>query len=505
VSSEGSWKGGEKIYEKRCWNGLLLEETTFSDGEKIKFTKYNHNEKVLWNMIEFFYINGAEREKIWIGDNGTVVKSISDSSGNLVNRTWNFFNGDVRSEAFQDNAIKSSIERDQSDSKLWSEKSLTYSSDGKIQLAKIKYDNGIENIEYFSPRGKTHEYEFDPNGISKTTFYSSSSKVNKIEKFDHSNSESGSERGEFYDAIGDMAVMEIRFDSGLIATSRYNENGRYKKIEIEESGGKRGYFYSTDQGEKITASDFDDAVYGKMGSDTLLGAKGNDAIFDSEDFSPVGVGNDELFGGAGNDSIYSQWGNDLLVGGDGDDVLISGADSGEPIIARSPETKRYLPDQDLLLSSDTLEGGSGADTFIFKVGMNGTEETIRKNTMPSGVIHWHGVAQENNRLHDHWAEGFGDDVISDFNKGEGDKIRVLGHTAILDKIEYIDTEDDGQVDYSIVRIIANQGGAYGAHQGDILGNITVFGDIVLIDDVEVKSSPHYGAASTLDQWLELYG
>jgi Ca2+-binding RTX toxin-like protein len=71
---------------------------------------------------------------------------------------------------------------------------------------------------------------------------------------------------------------------------------------------------------------------------------------------------DILNGGNGHDVLYGNAGNDLLNGGDGNDLLIGG------------------------VGNDTLTGGAGADTFTWKSG------------------------------------DLGNDVISDFNASEGDRI-----------------------------------------------------------------------------------
>ncbi|WP_346842270.1 retention module-containing protein [Metapseudomonas otitidis] len=71
---------------------------------------------------------------------------------------------------------------------------------------------------------------------------------------------------------------------------------------------------------------------------------------------------DILNGGNGHDVLYGNAGNDLLNGGDGNDLLIGG------------------------VGNDTLTGGAGADIFVWKAG------------------------------------DLGNDVIKDFNAGEGDRI-----------------------------------------------------------------------------------
>ncbi|TDQ66016.1 putative secreted protein (type I secretion substrate), partial [Maritalea mobilis] len=92
-----------------------------------------------------------------------------------------------------------------------------------------------------------------------------------------------------------------------------------------------------------------------------------------------------MFGGGGNDTLNGLDGLDFLSGGDGDDVLIGG------------------------LGSDTMEGGLGADTF--KVDSDSAGLTI-------------------------------EDVIADYNYGEGD---VVDLSDLFGAIGAVDLDDDGFV------------------------------------------------------------
>jgi serralysin len=108
-----------------------------------------------------------------------------------------------------------------------------------------------------------------------------------------------------------------------------------------------------------------DRFYGEDGQDTLRGGSGNDMLDGGtgHDNLDGGSGNDTLWGGAGNDTLFGSSGNDSVDGGSGNDTLWVG------------------------MGSDDLTGGLGADTFIFGRG-----------------------AQNNS--------------ISDFNLGQGDKLRL---------------------------------------------------------------------------------
>lgn len=88
-------------------------------------------------------------------------------------------------------------------------------------------------------------------------------------------------------------------------------------------------------------------------------------------------GNDSIFGGSGNDVLFGFTGNDIIRGGGGDDVLTGG------------------------LGVDRLTGGAGADTFKFLA------------------------------IEDTGAGGARRDVITDFNRAEGDKIDLWQVDAVV--------------------------------------------------------------------------
>ncbi len=260
----------------------------------------------------------------------------------------------------------------------------------------------------------------------------------------------------------------------------------------------------TDENDTLVGSEAADSLKGEMGDDTLQGGAGNDEL-------RGGYGVDLLEGGDGDDILEGGHGEDVLFGGDGNDILISRSDAREPDIADvpgrdesdpdgelDPTTGKLYPDQPIP-GDDILVGGAGGDTFVFNPLINAKKRFIEKHTMDNGMIHWHGVAGENNDLHDHWVDGFGDDVIMDFNRAEGDKIEITGHTADLYKIEHKDSDGDGFVDHSVLHVRSNQGRNGGAHQYDELGTITVYGDLVTRQDVTVNAAPALGIVDTIDQ------
>ncbi|NND50625.1 MAG: hypothetical protein HKN60_10280, partial [Rhizobiales bacterium] len=247
-----------------------------------------------------------------------------------------------------------------------------------------------------------------------------------------------------------------------------------------------------------------ETIIGTNDDDTIDGGAGSDVI-------DGGYGNDRLDGGDGNDTLDGGRGSDLLLGGDGNDVLISDSDAGEPTIAQDydpnagrngeidPATNRLYPNQPFV-ADDVLVGGAGADTFLLKPQINAKADIIAKHTDADGRIDWADVAGENNNAHDHWVDSIGTDIIADYDKEEGDQIKLYGHT-VDPEIEYRDVDGDGDAE-SIIKIYSNQGNGGGAHNGDFLGQVIVHGDRVEENDIEIKGMETYGVVETIGEVLE---
>ncbi|MEM8787880.1 MAG: LamG-like jellyroll fold domain-containing protein [Pseudomonadota bacterium] len=253
-----------------------------------------------------------------------------------------------------------------------------------------------------------------------------------------------------------------------------------------------------------------DTLYGEDGDDTLVGGRGNDQLVG-------GYGDDFLKGAKGNDVLEGGFGSDILLAGAGDDLLISRSDVGEDragqLVLGAPS--RPFPDASIdltqlklvdwvdqaVVGDDFLWGGAGNDHFYFELGINAKLDIIQKHVMDDRSIHWHGVAGENRRIHDHWVDGIGIDIIGDFNASQ-DKISVIGHTVNV-KVSYhtIDTDGDGRDDdaVSVITAYSQQGNGGGAHDEDYLGYIVVFGDMVTEDMIETDAGVHHGVIKTIDE------
>ncbi|MEM6618316.1 MAG: LamG-like jellyroll fold domain-containing protein, partial [Pseudomonadota bacterium] len=250
----------------------------------------------------------------------------------------------------------------------------------------------------------------------------------------------------------------------------------------------------------------DDGINGREGDDMIKGRGGDDIL-------QGGYGNDKLYGATGDDILDGGHGEDKLYGGAGNDLLISQADGREGLIKYDPDRDegdpyneltngKLYPDQPIP-GDDGLWGGSGADIFYFQTLINGKARYLEEHTNSDGTIRWHGVAGENDKLHDHWVDVIGQrDMVMDFDRSEGDRLIIEGHTTQIRYITYGDTDGDGVLDASLIALYSDQGNGGGAHNDDDLGYIQVFGDLVRHSDIEHTAGPAYGIVKTIDDLEE---
>ena len=134
------------------------------------------------------------------------------------------------------------------------------------------------------------------------------------------------------------------------------------------------YLRGGDSNDSIQGGGGADDINGNMGTDTINGGAGDDWVLGGKD-------NDLLLGGAGNDLVLGNIGDDTLHGDTGDDTVRGGQNND--VIFGSDGNDWLSGD----LGNDTISGGAGADVF-------------------------HTFAQT------------GIDVVTDFNRAEGDRVLI---------------------------------------------------------------------------------
>ncbi len=274
--------------------------------------------------------------------------------------------------------------------------------------------------------------------------------------------------------------------------------------DLSDAGPGLGPVYTVSD-DLINANGGNDVVDAGLGDDTVNGGAGNDSL-------TGGYGNDIVNGDNGADTLMGGHGSDTVNGGNGNDLIISRSDGREPIINQTinrgddPDYEvdfasgLLYPSQYNIAQNDVLTGGAGADTFRIEVLINAKEDIINRHVMENRMIHWHGVAGENNDVHDHWVDRFGDDTITDFNPDE-DTLEIIGHTVDVYNIDRTQDVDNDGVRDTIIYVQSNQGNA-GAHNKDKLGTLTVLGVQLDEDDFTEDANPAPGIVMTIDEYKE---
>lgn len=148
--------------------------------------------------------------------------------------------------------------------------------------------------------------------------------------------------------------------------------------------------------DAAVAGDGENTILGHGGDDFVAGGKGADKIKagSGKDWLFGGKGKDKALGNSGADKASGEGGKDVLKGQKGADVLKAGRGKDELVGGPGADVLKGQKGKDMLNGGpgkDKLSGGRGNDTFKFK----------KLKDSPDGRKH---------------------DVITDLNKGKGDKI-----------------------------------------------------------------------------------
>lgn len=183
----------------------------------------------------------------------------------------------------------------------------------------------------------------------------------------------------------------------------------------------------------------EDLIFGEAGADILLGDEGNDTLWGGtgndlliggadDDWLDGGTGDDRLFGGTGSDSMAGGQGSDLLFGEDGSDVMEGGdgfdllnGGAGDDTLLGGSGNDRLEGN----LGADHLDGGAGDDELF---GGNGNSS----DTLIGGAGNDRLAGEAGTDLFV-FADGFGQDVITDFDAfSSAERIDLGAVSAITD-------------------------------------------------------------------------
>jgi len=174
----------------------------------------------------------------------------------------------------------------------------------------------------------------------------------------------------------------------------------------------------------------DDVIFGYGGSDTIYGGDGNDIIYADappgrgagapagSTYLRGGAGDDYIVGGSGFNYVNGNQGDDtiigrssvgdVLLGGQGNDIINASQSTGHNIINGN------LGDDTLVAGSggDTVRGGQGDDVIYGGSGNDWLSGDRGNNTLTGGA----GA--------DTFHAGPGNDLVTDFDAAEGDRVML---------------------------------------------------------------------------------
>jgi Ca2+-binding RTX toxin-like protein len=203
-----------------------------------------------------------------------------------------------------------------------------------------------------------------------------SSALNKISSLQ--NSEASARVETFVNSLPETSTLQIR-----TLTPQSASNVITEPLVISGSGNSSGnsveaFVIDLSQLPSNTSVQLDNIEFAAIsGSATLIGGAGSNVISADDAVQNILLGEDDdiLDAGGGDDTVGSAGGDDEVYGGEGNDIVFGG--SGNDVVDGGSGDDEVRGDE----GDDTLTGGSGSDTFVFR-------------------------------------PGFGNDVVTDFNKTE---------------------------------------------------------------------------------------
>lgn len=162
--------------------------------------------------------------------------------------------------------------------------------------------------------------------------------------------------------------------------------------------------------DSILGGDANDTLFGQTGNDTIQGDHGLDFIRGEE-------GDDSLFGGADFDDLHGNQGNDTVRGGDGADWVVGGQ-GNDLLLGEAGDDVVYgnlgADTQDGGDGRDWVRGGQADDSLAGGAGDDWMSGDLGDDTISGGpgadIFHTWGAA--------------GIDLITDFNRAQGDRVQL---------------------------------------------------------------------------------
>jgi len=240
----------------------------------------------------------------------------------------------------------------------------------------------------------------------------------------------------------------------------------------------------TPDDDTLVGGEGNDSLAGQAGNDVLSGQDGSDTLLGGLGDDTLGGGRqgDSLDGGAGDDVVNGGNGADTLLGGDGDDTLDGGRGADVLAGGSGADSLRGGTNADTLDGGDggdTLQGGGGADDLQGGDGFDVLDGGAGADTLDGGALSdtLTGGDGADTFVFGDGSHGVNDDLITDFDEGEGDRIGlhtvdVPGDGGVVVALYEIDTDGDGFVTRSDERWSLSDGSL--VFDGDH-GDLTVAG------------------------------
>jgi Ca2+-binding RTX toxin-like protein len=227
-------------------------------------------------------------------------------------------------------------------------------------------------------------------------------------------------------SAGSIGHYDLGVTVDLASPSRNTSWARgdtYNSVEKIVGSGYTDWLYGNSQANVLDGGGSPDFIYGRGGDDTVLGSGGFDY----------------LYGDAGNDLLDGQWQTDQVYGGDGHDQLWGGSNfvrrvyegtnyahvlygdagndqlHGDTRLPASGMRTEYLDSLDLSAGRDELHGGSGNDT------LNGADDTLWGDA-GADIFQFDPTYTVLDMNGGDYTIAPGNDLIKDFNFGEGDRL-----------------------------------------------------------------------------------